>query len=279
MKIKKIVSVALVAALSVGLLAGCGGNKKAEQNADTEDKVITVAASPSPHAEILAVAGEVLAEEGYELKVTEFTDYVQPNLVVENDEFDANYFQHQPYLTDFNEENGTHLVSVAAIHYEPFGIYSTKHASLDEIADGAVISVPNDVTNEARALQLLQAQGIITLKEGAGLTATKEDIVENPYNVVIQEIEAAGLPATLDSADFSVINGNYAIPAGLNVAKDALACEDAASEAAQTFANILVVKEGNEDSEKIQALVKAMQSDKVKSFIEDTYEGAVVPIF
>ena len=279
MKIKKIVSVALVAALSVGLLAGCGGNKKAEQNADTEDKVITVAASPSPHAEILAVAGEVLAEEGYELKVTEFTDYVQPNLVVENDEFDANYFQHQPYLTDFNEENGTHLVSVAAIHYEPFGIYSTKHASLDEIADGAVISVPNDVTNEARALQLLQAQGIITLKEGAGLTATKEDIVENPYNVVIQEIEAAGLPATLDSADFSVINGNYAIPAGLNVAKDALACEDAASEAAQTFANILVVKEGNEDSEKIQALVNAMQSDKVKSFIEDTYEGAVVPMF
>lgn len=279
MKMKKIVSVALVAALSVGLLAGCGGNKKAEQNADTEDKVITVAASPSPHAEILAVAGEVLAEEGYELKVTEFTDYVQPNLVVENDEFDANYFQHQPYLTDFNAENKTHLVSVAAIHYEPFGIYSTKHASLDEIADGAVISVPNDVTNEARALQLLQAQGIITLKEGAGLTATKEDIVENPYNVVIQEIEAAGLPATLDSADFSVINGNYAIPAGLNVAKDALACEDAASEAAQTFANILVVKEGNESAEKIQALINAMQSDKVKSFIEETYEGAVVPIF
>lgn len=279
MKMKKIVSVALVAALSVGLLAGCGGNKKAEQNADTEDKVITVAASPSPHAEILAVAGEVLAEEGYELKVTEFTDYVQPNLVVENDEFDANYFQHQPYLTDFNAENETHLVSVAAIHYEPFGIYSTKHASLDEIADGAVISVPNDVTNEARALQLLQAQGIITLKEGAGLTATKEDIVENPYNVVIQEIEAAGLPATLDSADFSVINGNYAIPAGLNVAKDALACEDAASEAAQTFANILVVKEGNESAEKIQALINAMQSDKVKSFIEETYEGAVVPIF
>lgn len=279
MKMKKIVSVALVAALSVGLLAGCGGNKKAEQNADTADKVITVAASPSPHAEILAVAGEVLAEEGYELKVTEFTDYVQPNLVVENDEFDANYFQHQPYLTDFNAENETHLVSVAAIHYEPFGIYSTKHASLDEIADGAVISVPNDVTNEARALQLLQAQGIITLKEGAGLTATKEDIVENPYNVVIQEIEAAGLPATLDSADFSVINGNYAIPAGLNVAKDALACEDAASEAAQTFANILVVKEGNESAEKIQALINAMQSDKVKSFIEETYEGAVVPIF
>ncbi len=281
---KKFVTIALTAALSVGLLAGCGSgsndaNNNADANADAEDKVITVAASPSPHAEILAVAGEVLAAEGYELKVTEFTDYVQPNNVVENGEIDANYFQHQPYLTDFNAENGTHLVSVAAIHYEPFGIYSNKHASLDEIADGAVISVPNDTTNEARALQLLQAQGIITLKEDAGLAATKQDIVDNPYNVDIQEVEAAALPPTLDSADFAVINGNYAIPAGLNVAQDALACEDAASEAAQTFANILVVKEGNEDSEKIQALVKALTSDEVKTFINDTYEGAVVPIF
>ena len=281
---KKFVTIALTAALSVGLLAGCGSgsndaNNNADANADAEDKVITVAASPSPHAEILAVAGEVLAAEGYELQVTEFTDYVQPNNVVENGEIDANYFQHQPYLTDFNAENGTHLVSVAAVHYEPFGIYSNKHASLDEIADGAVISVPNDTTNEARALQLLQAQGIITLKEDAGLAATKQDIVENPYNVDIQEVEAAALPPTLDSADFAVINGNYAIPAGLNVAEDALACEDAASEAAQTFANILVVKEGNEDSEKIQALVKALTSDEVKTFINDTYEGAVVPIF
>ena len=278
MKLKKAVSIALTAALSVGLLAGCGGGDT-NADANAEAKVITVAASPSPHAEILAVAGEVLAAEGYELQVTEFTDYVQPNLVVDNDEFDANYFQHQPYLDDFNAENETALVSVASVHYEPFGIYSTKHASLDEIADGAVISVPNDVTNEARALQLLQAQGIITLKEDAGLTATKEDIVENPHNVVIQEIEAAGLPATLDSADFSVINGNYAIPAGLNGAKDALACEDAASEAAQTFANILVVKEGNEESEEVQALVKALLSDEVKTFINENYEGAVVPIF
>lgn len=276
MKLKKVVSIALVAALSVGLLAGCGGGSS---DADAEAKVITVAASPSPHAEILAVAGEVLAAEGYELQVTEFTDYVQPNMVVENDEFDANYFQHQPYLTDFNAENGTHLVSVAAVHYEPFGIYSSKHASLDEIAEGAIITVPNDTTNEARALQLLQAQGIITLAEGAGLNATKQDIVENPYNVDIQEIEAAALPPTLDSADFAVINGNYAIPAGLNVAEDALACEDAASEAAQTFANILVVKEGNEESEEIQALVNALLSDEVKTFIEENYEGAVVPIF
>ena len=278
MKLKKAVSIALTAALSVGLLAGCGGGDT-NADANAEAKVITVAASPSPHADILAVAGEVLAAEGYELKVTEFTDYVVPNNVVENDEIIANYFQHQPYLTDFNAENGTHLVSVASIHYEPFGIYSSKHASLDEIAEGAIITVPNDTTNEARALQLLQAEGIIKLADGAGLNATKQDIVENPYNVDIQEIEAAALPPTLDSADFSVINGNYAIPAGLNVAKDALACEDAASEAAQTFANILVVKEGNEESEEVQALVKALLSDEVKTFINENYEGAVVPIF
>ncbi len=279
---KKFVSIALTAALSVGLLAGCGNGGDAANNADANaeaDKVITVAASPSPHAEILKVAGEVLAADGYTLEVTEFTDYVQPNLVVENDEFDANYFQHQPYLTDFNAENETSLVAATAVHYEPFGIYSKKHASLDELAEGAVISVPNDTTNEARALQLLQANGIITLKEDAGLAATKQDIVENPYNVDIQEVEAAGLPGTLGSADFAVINGNYAIPAGLNVNKDALAFEDNTSEAAQTFANIVAVKEGNEDSEKIQALVKALTSDEVKTYINDTYEGAVVPIF
>ena len=277
---KKFVTVALVAALSVGLLAGCGGNDKKDADANAEDKVITVAASPSPHAQILteAVAG-VLEQDGYTLEVKEFTDYVQPNNVVENGEIDANYFQHQPYLDDFNAENGTHLVSVVAVHYEPFGIYSKQHASLDELAEGAVISVPNDTTNEARALQLLQAQGIITLKEDAGLNATKADIVDNPYNVDIQEIEAAALPPTLDSADFAVINGNYAIPAGLNVANDALACEDAASEAAQTFANVIAVKEGAENSEKIQALVKAITSDEVRDYINTTFEGAVVPIF
>lgn len=277
---KKFVTVALVAALSVGLLAGCGGNDKKDADANAEDKVITVAASPSPHAQILteAVAG-VLEQDGYTLEVKEFTDYVQPNNVVENGEIDANYFQHQPYLDDFNAENNTHLVSVVAVHYEPFGIYSKQHASLDELAEGAVISVPNDTTNEARALQLLQAQGIITLKEDAGLNATKADIVDNPYNVDIQEIEAAALPPTLDSADFAVINGNYAIPAGLNVANDALACEDAASEAAQTFANVIAVKEGAENSEKIQALVKAITSDEVRDYINTTFEGAVVPIF
>ena len=281
---KKFVSIALTAALSVGLLAGCGNGGDAANNADTnaneETKVITVAASPSPHAEILTEAvAPVLEAEGYTLEVTEFTDYVKPNQVVENGEIVANYFQHQPYLDDFNAENGTHLVSVAAVHYEPFGIYSKNHTSLDELADGAVISVPNATTNEARALQLLQAQGIITLKEGAGLNATKQDIVENPFNIELQEIEAAALPSTLDSADFAVINGNYAIPAGLNVEKDSLASEDKESEAAQTFANVLVVKEGNEESEEVQALVKAITSEEVKTYINDKYEGAVVPIF
>ena len=274
MKLKKVVSIALTAALSVGLLAGCGG---ADTNTDAneEAKVITVAASPSPHAEILAVAGEVLAAEGYELKVTEFTDYVVPNNVVENDEIIANYFQHQPYLTDFNAENGTHLVSVASIHYEPFGIYSSKHASLDEIAEGAIITVPNDTTNEARALQLLQAEGIIKLADGAGLNATKQDIVENPYNVDIQEIEAAALPPTLDSADFSVINGNYAIGAGLKIA-DAFATEDKDGEAGQLYANIIAVNPEDKDSAKIKALVDALSTAAVKEYIADTYNGAVV---
>lgn len=275
MKLKKVVSVALVAALSVGLLAGCGGGK------DEKDMTITVAASPSPHAEILEVAKGVLADEGYTLEIKEFTDYVQPNKVVDNGEIDANYFQHTPYLEQFNAEQGTSLVSVGAIHYEPFGIYSEKHASLNEIADGAVIAVPNDVTNEARALQLLQAQGIITLKDGAGLNATVLDIIDNPHNVEIQEVEAAMLPSVLSSADYAVINGNYAIDAGFNVAQDALACEDAASEAAQTFGNIVAVKEGNENSEKIQALMNALKSDEVKTFIteNENYAGGVVPMF
>ena len=232
-----------------------------------------------PHAEILGVAKDILAEQGITLEIIEYTDYVQPNLVTESGEVDANYFQHTPYLDSFNEENGTHLVSVGAIHYEPFGLFAGKTATLDELADGAKIAVPNDTTNEARALQLLAAQGIITLKEGAGLTATKNDIAENPHNVDIVEMEAAQLPRTLADVDFAVINGNYAAEAGLNAATDALAVEDASSEAAQTFANILVVKEGNEDNPAIQALLAALQSEQVKNFIDETYSGAVVAIF
>ena len=292
---KKLLSTVLAGALALSL-AACGSTASSaasseaassdavssEAAAETNDlagTTIKVAASPVPHAEILGVAKDILAEQGITLEIIEYTDYVQPNLVTESGEVDANYFQHTPYLDSFNEENGTHLVSVGAIHYEPFGLFAGKTATLDELADGAKIAVPNDTTNEARALQLLAAQGIITLKEGAGLTATKNDIAENPHNVDIVEMEAAQLPRTLADVDFAVINGNYAAEAGLNAATDALAVEDASSEAAQTFANILVVKEGNEDNPAIQALLAALQSEQVKNFIDETYSGAVVAIF
>ena len=297
---KKLLSTVLAGALALSL-AACGSTASSaasseaasseaasseavssEATAETNDlagTTIKVAASPVPHAEILGVAKDILAEQGITLEIIEYTDYVQPNMVTESGEVDANYFQHTPYLDSFNEENGTHLVSVGAIHYEPFGLFAGKTATLDELADGAKIAVPNDTTNEARALQLLAAQGIITLKEGAGLTATKNDIAENPHNVDIVEMEAAQLPRTLADVDFAVINGNYAAEAGLNAATDALAVEDASSEAAQTFANILVVKEGNEDNPAIQALLAALQSEQVKNFIDETYSGAVVAIF
>ncbi len=251
----------------------------AEETSDLAGTTLKVAASPTPHAEILAVAKEVLAEQGIDLEVVEFSDYVQPNLVTESGEVDANYFQHTPYLDSFNEENGTHLVSVGAVHYEPFGIYPGKSSDLENIADGATIAVPNDTTNEARALQLLAAQGLITVRDGAGLTATVNDITENPHNLQIEEIEAAQLPRTVQDVDFAVINGNYAMEAGFSVGKDALATEDASSEAAQTYANVLVVKEGNENDPAIQALFAALTSDKVKDYINETYDGAVVPIF
>ena len=268
---KKILALMLALVLALGMLAGCasGGN----------DKTITVAASPTPHAEILKIAKEELAKEGWTLVIKEFSDYVQPNTATEDGDVDANYFQHKPYLDTFNSENKTHLVSVAAIHYEPFGIYPGSKKALSELADGDQISIPNDGSNRARALLLLEAQGLIKLKEGVGMEATVLDIAENPKNLKIVEMEAAQLPGTRDSVAFAVINGNYALGAGLNVGKDAVASEDAASVSATTFANILVVKEGNEQNEKIQALIKAMTSQEVKDYINNTYSGAVVPIF
>lgn len=250
----------------------------AEEAPVVEEKgIITVAASPTPHAEILAEAGKLLAKEGWTLKVTEFEDYVQPNLVVDSGEIDANYFQHVPYLDNFNEEKGTQLVSVAGIHYEPFGIYPGTKSSLSDIADGDVIAVPNDTTNEARALLLLQDNGIIKLADGAGLTATVKDIVENPHNVKIQELEAAQVSRVKDEVAFVVLNGNYALEAGFSVAHDAVAYETSASTAAKTYVNVLVVKKGNENNEGIQALAKVLKSDEIKQFITDTYDGAVVP--
>ena len=294
---KKLISVALAGALALSL-AACGStasvSESAASSADTASSeaastaetgrdlagtTIKVAASPTPHAEILGVAKDLLAEQGITLDIIEFSDYVQPNMVTESGEVDANYFQHQPYLDSFNEENGTHLVSVGDIHYEPLGIYPGKSKSLDEIADGAVIAVPNDTTNEARALQLLAAQGIISIREDAGLTATVNDITENPHNVQVEELEAAQLPRTLADVDYAVMNGNYALEAGFSVSKDALATEDANSEAAQTYANVLVVKEGNENNPGVQALLKALNSQEVKDFINETYDGAVVALF
>ena len=267
---KKIIAIILTLALVLSL-AACGGKK--------DEKVITVAASPTPHAEILKIAAEVLEKDGWTLEIREFTDYVQPNNVVEDGEIDANYFQHVPYLDQFNADNGTHLVSVAMIHYEPFGIYAGTKSSLSVLAPGDKIAVPNDGSNRARALLLLEAQGIIKLKEGVGMDATDLDIETYFIDVEIVPMEAAQIANVRDSVALAVINGNYALQAGLNAGTDALAVEDAASISATTYANVLVVKEGNEDSEKIQALVKALQSQEVKDYINETYSGAVVPIF
>lgn len=268
---KKLLAVVLTGAFVVSALAGCGKSTSAD------DKVIKVAASATPHAEILEQAKPLLEAKGYDLQVTVFDDYVQPNEVVESGDFDANYFQHIPYLESFNEEKGTHLVNAGGIHYEPFGIYPGTKASLDELADGDSIAVPNDTTNEARALLLLQDNGIITLKEGAGLTATKNDIVENPYNVDIVELEAAQVPRVKDEVAFMVLNGNYALEAGFSVAKDAIAYEKADSEAAKTYVNVIAVKEGNENSDKIKALVEVLTSQEIKDYINNTYDVAVIP--
>ena len=238
---------------------------------------IKIAASPTPHAEILEAAKSILADEGWDLEVTEFEDYVQPNLVVESGDFDANYFQHVPYLESFNEEKGTHLVDAGDIHYEPFGIYPGTKKSLDELEDGDTIAVPNDTTNEARALLLLQDNGVLTLKEGAGLTATVNDIESTTKDIKIQELEAAQVPRVLNEVAFAVINGNYAVEAGLSVADDAIAYEASDSEAAKTYVNIIAVKEGNENNEGIVALVNALKSDEIKDFINETYNGAVIP--
>mgnify|MGYP001147546071 CR=1 FL=1 len=252
-------------------------SEAAESTAETSElagTTLKVAASPTPHAEILNVAKEVLAEQGIDLEVVEFSDYVQPNLVTESGEVDANYFQHTPYLDSFNEENGTHLVSVGAVHYEPFGIYPGKSDDLANIADGATIAVPNDTTNEARALTLLEKNGFFKLKADAGLTATKNDIEENPLNVTVDEVEAAQVPNVLQDEDYAVINSNYAISAGLDPMTDALAMEDGSS----AYVNVLVCKEGNENEPKIKALVAALQSQQVKDFMDENYKGAVVSV-
>ena len=267
---KKLLALSLTGAALAGALSGCG-------TGGADDKVIKVAASSTPHAELLEQAKPILSEQGYDLQVTVFDDYVQPNEVVESGDFDANYFQHIPYLDSFNEEKGTHLVNAGGIHYEPFGIYPGTKSSLSEVAEGDSVAVPNDTTNEARALLLLQDNGLITLKDGAGLNATVNDIVENPHNLEIVELEAAQVPRVVEEVAFVVLNGNYALEAGFSVAKDSIAYESADSEAAKTYVNVIAVKEGNENADKIKALVDALKSEDIKNYINETYDGAVIP--
>ena len=308
---RQFIAAVIGAALTAGVLAGCGSSTETTAStaasstaaaseassetsaaADTSSEAasdtsaaaslgtITVAASQTPHSEILAQAKPILAQEGWDLEVTVFEDYVQPNNVVESGDFDANYFQHVNYLNSFNEENGTHLVVATngKIHYEPFGIYGGTKKSLDEIADGDAIAIPNDTTNEARALLLLQQEGLITLNDGVGVNATvNNDIKDNPYNLEIVEVEAAQVPKQLPSVAFGVINGNYALENGLSVADDALATESADGDAIQQYVNIIAVKDGNQDEDKIKALTDVLHSDAIVKYINDTYQGAVVP--
>ena len=267
---KKVLSLILAGVLALSITS-CGGSK-------SDDKTITVAATSAPHAEVLEQCKPLLKEKGYDLEIKVVDDYITPNTATEDGEVDANYFQHINYLNNFNKENGTHLVNIASIHYEPFGVYSSKIKSLSELKDGDSIAVPNDPTNEARALLLLAENGVIKLADGVGINATKKDIVENKKNIQINEMEAALLPSVLDEVTCAVINGNYAISAGLKIA-DAIATEDSNSLAIkQEYVNVLVVKEGNENLPKIQALKEVLTSDTIADYITNNYAGAVVPM-
>ena len=282
---KKLLALLLGLTLCLSL-AACGGDSAADSGAaDTgaaeeggdsaETVTLTVAASPTPHAVILEQCVPILAEQGIDLVINQYSDYVVPNTAVEDGDEDANYFQHLPYLEEFNETRGTHLVSVAGVHIEPMGIYAGKTASLDELSDGAVIGIPNDPTNEGRALLLLEAQGLITLDDSSNLSATPNNIVDNPKNLQFEEIEAQTLPSSRPDLDLAVINSNYALGAGLNPTTDALAIESEDS----PYVNVLVVKEGNENNEAVQALVEALHSDTIRDFITEEFDGAVVPAF
>lgn len=306
---KKVLALVCALALGTGALAGCGSSEPAaaettadaaaesaageaaSEDAASEDAAdeagetaeaaeskgtVTVAATAVPHAEILEAAKPLMEAAGWDLEIVVFTDYVQPNEVVESGDIDANYFQHVNYLNSYNEEKGTHLVNVGEIHYEPLGIYPGKESDLAAISDGAEIAVPNDTTNCARALLLLEAQGLIKLDPEAGITATEIDIIENPHNIKIVPLAAEQLARTLPDVAFGVINGNYALEAGLS-AEDAVAIEADDSEAVQEYVNVIAVREGNEENEGVKALVDVLKSDDIKKFINEKYEGSVVP--
>ncbi|MGY0066239.1 MetQ/NlpA family ABC transporter substrate-binding protein [Streptomyces sp. QTS137] len=270
---KTVTAVLAAGALTLGLSA-CGSDS--ESGSDASGPLI-VAASPVPHAEILTFVKDNLAEEaGLDLEVKEFTDYVTPNTATEDGSVGANFFQTQPYLDDFNKKNGTHIVSLVDVHLEPLGLYSNKVEKADELKNGATVAVPNDTVNEGRALQLLAANGLITLKEGVGTAATPADVTKNPKNLEFKELEAAQTPRSLEDVDAAVVNGNYAIEADLKPSEDALVLESAKG---NPNINLLAVKEGNEDDPRVKQLAELLTSDEVKKFIEDTYAGSVVPSF
>lgn len=275
------------------VLSGCGNAAKSNTVSNSSDsasssssteqkeeiKVLKVGAVPVPHSEILTFIKDKLKEKGVDLQIVEFTDYVQPNLALQNKELDANYFQHQPYLTDFNKKNNTQLSATVAVHFEPLGLYPGKTRNLNDLKEGDTIAVPNDTTNEARALLLLQAAGILKIKDDAGLEATVKDITENPKKIKIKELEAAQISRSLKDVNLAVINGNYAIEAGLSAAKDALKAEDKDSLAAKTFANIITIRTGDENRKEIKILNEVITSAEVRDFINQKYKGAVIPVF
>ena len=277
---KKIIALAAAAALTLSL-AACSGNNSSStadnSSSDASSTVIRVGASPSPHAEILEFAKVQLAAKGYELEIVEFTDYVMPNVALYEGDLDANFFQHTPYLDNYNEQNGTDLVSACKVHFEPMGLYSETLTSVSDVAEGSKVGVPNDPTNEARALNLLEAQGLIKLREGAGLNATPLDIEENPLNLEFVELEAAQLPRNLSEFAIAAINGNYAIEAG--ILDKVIVNEAADSESAQEYANILAVQSGELETDKTKALAEALTSDETREFINTQYEDQFIPVF
>ncbi len=279
---KKLIAIFAALIVAVFAFAGCGGNQNASSGSGSAassgsgQKVLKIGASPVPHAEILEVVKPLLAKEGIDLQVVEFSDYVQPNLALNDKELDANFFQHEPYLDNFmTEHTDVKLVNAGGIHIEPMGIYSKKIKKLDELKDGASIAIPNDPTNGGRSLLLLEKAGIIKLKDGIGVKATVQDIIDNPKHIKFQEVEAAQVPRTLEDVDAAVINTNFAMQVNLVPTKDALFMEDSTS----PFVNIVAVRKGDENRPEIQALLKALKSDEVKQFINDKYKGAVVPAF
>ena len=277
---KKIIALAAAAALTLSL-AACSGNNSSStadnSSSDASSTVIRVGASPSPHAEILEFAKDQLAAKGYELEIVEFTDYVMPNVALYEGDLDANFFQHTPYIDNYNGQNGTDLVSACKVHFEPMGLYSETLTSVSDVAEGSKVGVPNDPTNEARALNLLEAQGLIKLRKGAGLNATPLDIEENPLNLEFVELEAAQLPRNLSEFAIAAINGNYAIEAG--ILDKVIVNEAADSESAQEYANILAVQSGELETDKTKALVEALTSDETREFINTQYEDQFIPVF